>query len=1126
MTTGTNGRTIGAIGFILLALAAGAAQAAENTYLVGSGQTYTTIQSALNAARTNNAATDTQIVRIMDSSGSYTNEDLALSATWSTRKLILEADAGQTPTLYRITLDKNIGEVMLKGLKFRSPKAGSGTVYGGVGITQQGSAPNGTGTAPITITNCNFEQTGNAGGQGWTDGVFIRASDAAGTFGKITVATCNFDMTAGGTSSGARGVTTAYMDNKANAEVYDCVFLGGKYGVADDCNAVSPSMVAMNVHNNLFHSQNFAGYYKLATITSSLAYMTVENNTFVKIYDRVNGYGFGGAISLRGSPIVTGTIKDNLIVGDDTNVVTAGIGWLGDVVTECNADYNAFVAMTGNKVAFWNNASKTVTDLNGLTNAANNQLNDTLTPANLFANYGGTTDYRNDYRLKFGAWALTAASDSSYVGAFGQQKPVVSVTANDNTATEAGPTTGQFTVSRGTRTDGALAVNFTLSGSATPGGDPNDYTLTFAGTGTADYAAKTGSVTIADGATNATVTVTPFDDSAVEFDETVVLKIAAAVEYVVGSPSSNTVTIASDDAGNLAPVVNAGTDQTVVVNTLPTGAVTLSGSATDDGQVAPMTYQWSKQSGTGTVSFPGGATVTNTTATFDTAGAYVLQLVAYDGGLYGTGTVTVTVYTNSAPVVEAGSDRTATLASTVNLAGSLVTDDGLPTPPPAVAYAWSQASGAGTVTFGNSTNLATTATFSQLDTYVLRLVANDGLGLSGTDTVTVTVRDVAIFTAVTNALFNAADTWTPAGGPPLAGDTAIITDKTVTASNSAHIAGGTIVNVSATGNLTLAASGGTWSGFTVNVLTGGTWWVKSLNTIQTNVTATLDGGRLYLDGSGSPVMYGQVTAASASSVEISSGGYPAFKPIAYGTGTLTVAGGNVEGRTEIGLAAGSTWTGDWNIACTGSVRSATGTQITNNFARGLRLGPGAALSSVNGGTALLPGTLTGSGDLIGYQTHTWTIGAGGTASPGDAGVSNGVGNLKCSSSISNNATLIFASNSTYVVDIAGTTTSQYDRVTVRDTGAGNGTGIVQIVSGAILTVNLWTPAADLNSLDVTIIDTATGTGGEGVLTGSFSTINWVHEQGWKNLAATLVNNDLHVTGQFVKSAKGTLLLVQ
>jgi hypothetical protein len=1105
---------------LLLVLAAGMAPAATNTYLVGSGQTYATIQSALNVARTNNATTDTQIVRIMDSSGSYTNEDLALSATWSTRKLILEANAGQTPTLYRILLNQAINEVTLKGLKFRSPKAGA-SPNGAVEVNQQGT---GTGLAPITITNCNFEQTGNAGGQGWTAGVYIRASDAAGTFGKITVATCKFDMTAGGTSSGARGVTTAYMDNKANAEVYDCVFLGGKHGVADDCSAVSPSMVAMNVHNNLFHSQNFAGYYKLATITSSLAYMTVENNTFVKNRDRVDGYGAGGAISLRGSAIVTGTIKDNLIVDDEASTANAGIGYLATAATECNADYNAFVAMTANKVAFWNNALKTLTDLNGLTGASGNIENDTLTPANLFANYGGT-DYRNDYRLKVGAWALTAASDSSYVGAFGQQLPVVTVTANDNTATEAGPTTGQFTVGRGTRTDGALAVNFTLSGSATPGGDPNDYTLSFSGDGAVDYTAKTGSVTIADGATNATITVTPFNDTAVEPDETVVLTLSSQAGYLVGSPSSNTVTITSDDVGNLAPVVNAGASQNVVVNTLPTGNVTLNGSATDDGQLAPMTYQWSKQSGPGTVTFPGGATVTNTTATFDAAGAYVLQLVAYDGGLYGTGTVTVTVYTNSAPVVDAGSDRTVTLASTVNLAGSLVTDDGLPTPPPAVAYAWSQASGVGTVTFGNSTNLATTATFDQIDTYVLQLAATDGLGLSGTDTVTIAVRDVATFTAVTNASFNAADTWTPVGGPPQAGDTAIITDKTVTASNSAHIAGGTIVNVSATGNLTLAASGGTWSGFTISVLTGGTWWVRTGNTIQTNVTATLAGGRLYLEGQyGSPAMYGQLTVASASTLEIDSGGHSFFSPIAHGAGRLTIVGGNVDGRMVIGLAAGSTWTGDWNLAFTGSVRNVDGTQITNTFARGLRLGPGASLSSLFGGTALLPGTLTGFGELTGYQTfEAWIIGAGGTLSPGDAGVSNGVGNLKCSSSSNYNATLTLAANSTYAVDIAGTTADLQDRVTVRDTGNGTGTGIVQIATGAILTVNLWTPPG-VTTLNAKIIDTATGTGGEGVLTGAFSVTNWVNASGWRELAVVKSNNDLYVTGYAPPS--GTVIIIR
>ena len=37
-------------------------------------------------------------------------------------------------------------------------------------------------------------------------------------------------------------------------------------------------------------------------------------------------------------------------------------------------------------------------------------------------NYGGT-DFRNDYRLKSGVWALTAASDASYVGFASEPEP-------------------------------------------------------------------------------------------------------------------------------------------------------------------------------------------------------------------------------------------------------------------------------------------------------------------------------------------------------------------------------------------------------------------------------------------------------------------------------------------------------------------------------------------------------------------------------------------------------------------------------------------------------------------------------------------------------------------------------
>ena len=41
-----------------------------------------------------------------------------------------------------------------------------------------------------------------------------------------------------------------------------------------------------------------------------------------------------------------------------------------------------------------------------------------------------------------------------------------------------------------------LMVNFTLDGTATPGGSPGDYTLAFSTSGTVDYTAKTGTVTI------------------------------------------------------------------------------------------------------------------------------------------------------------------------------------------------------------------------------------------------------------------------------------------------------------------------------------------------------------------------------------------------------------------------------------------------------------------------------------------------------------------------------------------------------------------------------------------------------------------------------------------------------
>jgi hypothetical protein len=58
-----------------------------------------------------------------------------------------------------------------------------------------------------------------------------------------------------------------------------------------------------------------------------------------------------------------------------------------------------------------------------------------------------------------------------------------------------------------------------------------------------DYAALSGSVTIAGGQSSALVTVAPVNDHRPEATETVIVTLVGSSSYSVGSPSSGTVTI-------------------------------------------------------------------------------------------------------------------------------------------------------------------------------------------------------------------------------------------------------------------------------------------------------------------------------------------------------------------------------------------------------------------------------------------------------------------------------------------------------------------------------------------------------------------------------------------------------
>jgi Calx-beta domain len=123
---------------------------------------------------------------------------------------------------------------------------------------------------------------------------------------------------------------------------------------------------------------------------------------------------------------------------------------------------------------------------------------------------------------------------------------VVSVDATTAAASEAGPTPGVFTLTR-TSAGTPLTVNYTISGTATPG---------------ADYAPLSGSVTFAATDTTANVTVTPIDDSISEATETVILTVNDGVGYVAGG--SAIVTIADNDT----PTIDLSAVQTTMYERL------------------------------------------------------------------------------------------------------------------------------------------------------------------------------------------------------------------------------------------------------------------------------------------------------------------------------------------------------------------------------------------------------------------------------------------------------------------------------------------------------------------------------------------------------------------------------
>ena len=190
----------------------------------------------------------------------------------------------------------------------------------------------------------------------------------------------------------------------------------------------------------------------------------------------------------------------------------------------------------------------------------------------------------------------------------------------------------------------------------------------------------------------------------------------------------------AEPPSNIAPVANAGSDQTVSLNDV----VTLDGSGSSDADGDPLTFSWA------ILSAPAGSTAALSDPASvmpmflaDRAGDYLIQLVVNDGAAMSPPdeVVVITAPGNTAPVADAGPDQSVQLGNTVTLNGSASFDsDG-----DLLTFFWTLSStpAGSAAVLSDPTAVMPTFNADLPGVYVAELVVDDGEAGSFPDTVTI-----------------------------------------------------------------------------------------------------------------------------------------------------------------------------------------------------------------------------------------------------------------------------------------------------------------------------------------------------------------------------------------------------
>jgi hypothetical protein len=175
------------------------------------------------------------------------------------------------------------------------------------------------------------------------------------------------------------------------------------------------------------------------------------------------------------------------------------------------------------------------------------------------------------------------------------------------------------------------------------------------------------------------------------------------------------------------PTASAGSNKTICNGS----STSIGGSPTASGGTSPYTYSWAPSTGLSST------TVANPTASPTSNNTYTVTVTDNNGCTH-TSTVTVTV--NSKPTVNAGTDKTICLDSTVTLGGSPTATGG--TSP--YTYTWAPATDLSSSTVANpAATPGITTTFT--------VTVTDNNGCSNTDAVLVTVNQNTVTLAVNPA---------------------------------------------------------------------------------------------------------------------------------------------------------------------------------------------------------------------------------------------------------------------------------------------------------------------------------------------------------------------------------------